>query len=117
MNLKDPVKLVSQLLDLPIIDKDERWCGIVDDVELEGGAGKETRVTALLVGPGAYEGRMPGWMFWVTRKIAGDRMTRVPADEIIEIGAVVKLKCAAEKIKLHDVENKVRAWIPRWGAL
>jgi sporulation protein YlmC with PRC-barrel domain len=117
MNLKAPVKLVSQLLDLPIIDKDERWCGIVDDVELEGGAGKETRVTALLVGPGAYEGRMPGWMFWLTRKIAGDRMARVPADEIIEIGAVVKLKCAAEKLKLHAVENKVRVWIPRWGAL
>ena len=37
------LKLVSQLLDLPIIDKDERYCGIVDDVELTGGPGKETR--------------------------------------------------------------------------
>ena len=59
MSLKGTVKLVSQLLDLPIIDKDERWCGIVDDVELEGAAGKEMRVKALLVGPGAYSGRMP----------------------------------------------------------
>jgi sporulation protein YlmC with PRC-barrel domain len=117
MNINDPIKLVSQLLDLPIIDKDERWCGIVDDVELEGGAGKETRVRALLVGPGAYEGRMSGWMFWLVRKAAGDRMARVPADEIVEIGAVVKLNCAAEDLKLHAVENKVRAFIPRWGAL
>ena len=37
MKLAGSLKLVSQLLDLPILDKDERWCGIVDDVELEGG--------------------------------------------------------------------------------
>ena len=117
MNLKDPVKLVSQLIDLPIIDKDERWCGIVDDVELSGAAGKETRVKALLVGPGAYKGRMPRSAYWLVSKIAGDRIARVPATEIIEIGSVVKLKCAAEKLGLHKVEDKARAWIPRWGAM
>ena len=117
MNLADPIKLVSQLVDLPIVDMDERSCGIVDDVELEGAAGKEMRVKALLVGPGAYRSRMPGWLFWIVRKIAGDRMARVPAGEILEIGSVVKLKCAAEELKLHVVENRASAWIPRWGAL
>jgi hypothetical protein len=117
VNLKDPIKLVSQLIDLPIVDKDERWCGIVDDVLLSGGAGKVTRVEALLVGPGAYKGRMPRWMFWIVRKIAGDRMARVPIGEIAEIGAVVKLKSAAEALGLHRTEDKVRAWIPRRGAL
>ena len=111
------IKIVSQLLDLPIIDKDERSCGIVDDVELTGGAGKEMRVKALLVGPGAYEGRMPRWLFWLIRRIAGDRMARIPAEQIAEIGAVVKLKSAAEKFGLHEVEDKVRDWIPRHGAL
>ena len=75
------------------------------------------RVAALLVGPGAYEGRMPGWLWWLTRKIAGDRMARVPADQIAEIGSVVKLKCKAEKLGLHEVEYKVRTWIPRKAAL
>jgi sporulation protein YlmC with PRC-barrel domain len=117
MSALDHVKIVSQLLDLPIIDKDERSCGIVDDVQLSGSAGKTLRVDSLLVGPGAYEGRMPGWMYWLTSKIAGDRIARVPADEIAEIGAVVKLKCKAEKLGLHEVEDKVRAWIPRRGAL
>jgi sporulation protein YlmC with PRC-barrel domain len=117
MNLQGPVKLVSQLLDLPIIDKDERWCGIVDDVELRGSAGKETRVEALLVGPGAYRGRMPRWMFWIVRTIAGDRMARVPAEKIVEIGSVVKLGCRAEELRLDLVEDKVRAWIPTRGAL
>jgi sporulation protein YlmC with PRC-barrel domain len=117
MNPFDRLKIVSQLLDLPIIDKDERSCGIVDDVELSGGAGKETRIEALLVGPGAYKGRMSGWMYWLVRKIAGERMIRVPAGQVLEIGSVVKLKSKAEKLGLHLVENKVRGWIPRKGAL
>lgn len=117
MSALNDIKIVSQLLDLPIIDKDERSCGIVDDVEFIGSPGKEMRVAALLVGPGAYEGRMPGWMFWLTRKIVGDRIARVPADQIAEIGSVVKLKSKGEKLGLHEVEDKVRAWIPRKAAL
>lgn len=111
------IKIVSQLLDLPIIDKYERSCGIVDDIELSGEAGKPLRVEALLVGPGAYAGRMPAWLFWLTRKVAGDRIARVPAEQILEIGSVVKLKSRAESLGLHQVEDKVRAWIPRKGAL
>ena len=117
MSAFDRLKLVSQLLDLPIIDKDERSCGIVDDVELSGSAGKAMRVEALLVGPGAYEGRMPRWLYWLTRKIAGDRIARIPAEQVDEVGAVAKLKAKAETYGLHEVEDKVRAWIPRKGAL
>ena len=112
----DPLKLVSQLIDLPIVDKDDRWSGIVDDVEFEGAAGKELRLKALLVGPGAYKGRMPAWMFWIVRQIAGERVARIPFVEIAEIGAVVKLKSAAEALGLHQTEDKVRGWIPRGGA-
>ena len=43
MNLDGSVKLVSQLLDLPIIDKDERWCGIVD-------CWPDTNVTRAIIG-------------------------------------------------------------------
>lgn len=117
MSALDHLKIVSQLLDLQIIDKDERSCGVVDDVELSGEAGKQLRVEALLVGPGAYEGRMPAWLYWVVTKIAGDSMARVPATEILEIGSVVKLKSSAEKFGLHIVEDKVAEWIPRKGAL
>lgn len=112
-----PIKLVSQLLDLPLIDKDERSCGIVDDVEFTGGAGKEARVKALLVGPGAYRGRMPAWLYWLIGRVAGDRIARVPLDEIETIGSAVHLKCTAEEVGLHVTEDKVRAWIPRKGAM
>lgn len=113
----DPIKLVADLLDLPIQDQDGRFCGVVDDVELSGSAGKEVRIKALMVGPGAYQGRLPGWAFALTRLIAGDRLTRVPVDQIKQIHTSVHLKCRAEEVKLHAVENRVRGWIPRAGAL
>ncbi len=117
MNLSDPVKLVSQLLDLPILDKDDRWCGIVDDVEFTGGAGKEMRVKSLLVGPGAYAGRLPHWLYLVIEKVVGSHVARIPPAEIESIRSAVHLKCSAEEVGLHRTEDKVRSWIPRWGAM
>jgi sporulation protein YlmC with PRC-barrel domain len=117
MRPTDPIKLVAELLDLPIEDKDGRYCGIVDDVELSGGGGKEMRIAALLVGPGAYEGRLPGWCYWLVRKIVGDRIARVDMGKVEQIRTVVRLNCSAEEAKLHRVENRVRGWIPKGGAL
>jgi sporulation protein YlmC with PRC-barrel domain len=117
MNPSDPIKLVSQLLDLPLIDVGGNYCGIVDDIELEGSAGKTMRFAALLVGPGAYEGRMPAWAMWLVRKIAGDRITRVPVDAIASINSAVQLKRSADDLGLHRTENQARAWIPRHGAM
>jgi sporulation protein YlmC with PRC-barrel domain len=113
----DPIKLVSQLLDLPIIDSEGNYSGIVDDVEFSGPAGKEARIAALLVGPGAYRGRMPPWAMWLVRKVAGDRITRVPMAEIASIDSAVHLKRGADKLGLHSAEDKARAWIPRAGAM
>jgi len=117
MKSTDPIKLVADLLDLPIQDKDGRYCGIVDDVELIGTAGKQMKVAALLVGPGAYEGRLPAWCYRLVRKIAGDRMIRIDVDKVEQIRAVVQLNCTADQVKLHEVENRVRQWIPKKGAL
>jgi sporulation protein YlmC with PRC-barrel domain len=117
MRPNEPIKLVAELLDLPIQDKHGRYCGIVDDVELSGSAGKEMRIKALMVGPGAYQGRLPGWAFWLATKVAGDRLVRVPIDQVEQIHSAVHLKCRAEEVKLHAVENRVRGWIPQGGAL
>lgn len=111
------LKLVSQLIDLPLIDKDGQWCGVVDEIEFSGGAGKEARIKTLLVGPGAYAGRMPRWAFWLTRKIAGDRITRVPIEAVETIAASVQLKRTAEELHLWTSEDRARRWIPRKGAL
>ena len=117
MRPNDPIKLVSQLLDLPLLDKNDDWCGIVDDVEFSGTAGGEVRLKALLVGPGAYERRLPRWAFWLVRKVAGNRVTRVPVEAIETINAAVHLKRTARQLKLYTAEDRARGWIPRRGAL
>ena len=111
------LKLVSQLLDLPLIDSNGEYCGIVDDVDLKGAAGKDTKIAALLVGPGAYAGRMPGWAMTLVRRIAGDRITRVPVDEVESIKSFVQLKATANALGLHRSENRARGWIPKHGAM
>ncbi|MFL6729491.1 MAG: PRC-barrel domain-containing protein [Sphingomicrobium sp.] len=113
----DPIKLVSELLDLPLIDRDGSYCGIVDDVEFSGASGKPLKVMALLVGPGAYAGRMPRWMMAAVRAVAGDHAARVPFDAIETIGAAVRLKRTAEQLGLGKGDDRTARWIPRKGAL
>jgi sporulation protein YlmC with PRC-barrel domain len=117
MKPSDTLKIVSQLLDLPIIDKDGNYAGIVDDIELAGSAGEETRLAALLVGPGAYEGRLPRWALWLARLIAGDRVTRVPIEKVASINSAVHLKVSAARLGLHTSEDSARSRIPRIGAM
>jgi sporulation protein YlmC with PRC-barrel domain len=116
MKPQGEIQLVGGLLDLPILDKAGRYCGIVDDIEFDDGGGGP-RVKALLVGPGAYQGRLPAWVFGLIRRIAGDRVTRVPWDAIAEIGSAAVLKVPADELGLHRAENKVRRLIPRAGAM
>jgi len=111
------LKLVSQLLDLPLLDSNGEYCGIVDDVEFDGGPGKQLKLKALLVGPGAYTRRMPAIAMKIVKWIAGDRITRVPVDRIDSIKSFVQLDGAADELGLHRSENKARAWIPHKGAL
>jgi sporulation protein YlmC with PRC-barrel domain len=109
-----PLKLVSELLDLPLVDSDGKYCGIVDDVELTG---KAAELTALLVGPGAYAGRLPGWAARVVRFVAGERLTKVPFGAIRTIGPAVQLKVPAKELGLSRSEERTARWIPRKGAL
>jgi sporulation protein YlmC with PRC-barrel domain len=117
MNPDSPIKLVSELLDLPLFDMEGNYCGVVDDVELKGGPGRELELTALLVGPGAYRARLPGWGMWLVKKIAGDRVTRVPTDKVRSIGSAVHLECPGRDLGLHKSETAAGKWLPRWGAL
>ena len=111
------LKLVAQLLDLPLLDSEGKYCGIVDDVELTGGPGKELALKALLVGPGAYAGRLPRWAMWLVGKVAGDRVTRVSLDKIRTITDSVHLDGPGDALGLHRSEKAAGKWIPRKGAL
>jgi sporulation protein YlmC with PRC-barrel domain len=112
-----PIKLVSELLDLPLVDSEGKYCGIVDDVEFSGGAGGELRLKALLVGPGAYQGRLPRLAFVLVKAIAGDRFVRVPMERIRTVTNAVHLECPGRDLGLLQAEAAVGQWIPRKGAL
>jgi len=117
MTPDSPIKLVSELLDLPLFDREDKYCGIVDDVELEGGAGKPLKLKALLVGPGAYKGRLPGWAMRLVKLVAGDRVVRVPMDKVRSIKSAVHLNCPGRDLGLDKSETAAGKWVPRWGAL
>jgi sporulation protein YlmC with PRC-barrel domain len=117
MTPDSPIKLVGQLLDLPLYDDEGKYCGVVDDVELSGGPGKELKLKALLVGPGAYAGRLPRWAMAVVKLVAGDRLTHVPMDKVRTIDATVHLECSGSELGLHRSETAAAKWIPKGGAL
>ena len=117
MNPDARIKLVSELLDLPLYDVEGNYAGVVDDVEFSGGAGKDLKLKALLVGPGAYAGRLPRWAMWLVEKIAGNRTTRVPIDRIRSISGSVQLDRPGDELGLHRSEKAAGKWIPRRGAL
>jgi sporulation protein YlmC with PRC-barrel domain len=117
MTPDSPIKLVSELLDLPLLDTEGKFCGIVDDVELGGAPGRDLELKALLVGPGAYSGRLPAWAQAIVRLVAGDRTTRVPMDRVRTITNAVHLECPGRDLGLHKSEIAAGKWIPELGAL
>ena len=117
MSPDSPIKLVSELLDLPLLDSEGKYCGIVDDLEFSGAAGKELKLKAILVGPGAYSCRLPGWAMTVVKMVAGEELVRVPMDRVRSIDAVVHLRCSAGELGLDRAETAAGKWIPREGAL
>jgi sporulation protein YlmC with PRC-barrel domain len=117
MTPDSPIKLVSELLDLSLVDSEGLYCGIVDDVELTGGPGKELKLKALLVGPGAYAGRLPRWAARLVKTVAGDRLVRIPMGEIRTITSVVHLECPGRDLGLHKSETRAGRWIPQKGAM
>jgi sporulation protein YlmC with PRC-barrel domain len=111
------IKLVSELLDLPLYDSEQKYCGVVDDVEFSGGPGKPLKLKALLVGPGAYAGRLPRWGMWLVSKVAGERLVRVPMKKVRSIESMVNLECPGRDLGLLRSETAAGKWIPQRGAL
>jgi hypothetical protein len=98
----DEIDLVRQLLDRPIIDRDEMPCGKVDDIELKPRDDGSLDVTALLVGPGAWSPRLPALFEWLGQKIAGTRVVRVGWDQIDDISGFIKLTVTAGSLGLEE---------------
>ena len=102
------IKLASEVRDLQIVDWEGRNCGICDDIEFTGGSGKPLQVKALLVGPGAYKGRLHPWASMLVRWIAGERIVRVPWEKVDKVTARIYLTERAEQLGLHGLDDRLR---------
>jgi hypothetical protein len=111
------LRLLSQVRDLEIVDCEDRMCGIADEIELAGTPGEPLRIAALLVGPGAYGGRLPKWAFRLITAVAGRRVTRVPWEAVDIVAGDIRLKVKGEELGLRAKEAEYGRRIPRIPAL
>ncbi|MGN6512535.1 MAG: hypothetical protein ACTHKZ_03050 [Lysobacteraceae bacterium] len=105
--------LCRQVLDHGVLDADDWLCGVVDDLELEGGVGTPLRVTALLVGPGAWVPRLPALLARLLPPVVGTRCVRVPWSEVSVVGEHVRLRSPAAELGLGPVDRRLGLAIAR----
>jgi hypothetical protein len=112
---QDYLDIARQVLDRQLFDANNVPCGKVDDIEVEGGAGGELKIKALLVGNGAASDRLPELCKYVSRKIFGARVVRVPWSEVSIITNHIKLASRAAELDLGEagsLSSKIISKLP-----
>jgi hypothetical protein len=109
----DFVDLYRQVLDHALLDADDWLCGTVDDLEVEGGVGEPLRVTAMLVGPGAWTPRLPALFAHLLPHLCGRSVVRVPWSEVSELGEQIKLRSRAASLGLATSDRRLGLLIAR----
>lgn len=111
--MQDYLDVLRQVLDHEVVDANNVPCGMVDDIEMECSPGKQLRVTALLIGPGAWADRLPRMVGKLAAKVFGRHTTRVPWSEISVITERIKLKTRASELGLGKADRKAGKWISK----
>ena len=109
----DFVDLYRQVLDHALLDADDWLCGTVDDLEVEGGVGEPLRVTAMLVGPGAWIPRLPAVFAHLLPHLFGRQVVRVPWGEVAELGEQIRLRSRAASLGLATTDRKLGLLVAR----
>jgi hypothetical protein len=99
--------LGRNLLDHQLLDSNDRRCGNVDDLAIEGGPGEKAEVTAILVGPGVWPQRA-GWIGRIAGTLGGGKRTSVPVKEIERIDSAVHLRKSAPDYGLGAPDDRLR---------
>jgi sporulation protein YlmC with PRC-barrel domain len=109
----DFLDIVRQVLDHEVVDSNNLPCGMVDDLEVEAEPGGELRVTALLVGAGAWTRRLPSAFEGLAAFIFGNRQTRVPWSEVESVTERVKLRSRAADLGLGGADRRAAKLLER----
>jgi hypothetical protein len=108
---QESLDLALAVLDRQLIDCAGHNCGRVDDIELSGGPGEPLRVQALLVGPGAWSGRIRSPIGRLLAKLGGGATRRVPWSEVREVTHVVKVNGRVSDWGLGTGDQRASEWI------
>src|SRR5215216_2337802 len=92
--------IARQVLDRQVIDANHILCGKVDDIEVEGKA--SLKITALLIGNGAASARLPELAKYISRKLFGRSVVRIPWSEVDVITHQIKLRSRASDLGLDE---------------
>ncbi len=107
----EPIDLALGILDHQLLDADERRCGKVDDLEIEGVSGDAPEVVAIVVGPGAWKNR--GRIGWLLSRLAPRWVVKVGWEEVEKITSAVHLRKKAEELRLARGDRRAEGWIER----
>lgn len=100
------------LVDHQLLDSEERRCGNVDELELEGGPGEPLEVVAILSGPGALRGRA-GRTGRFVAWLGGGWKVRIPWEDVDDVAAHVKLRKRAQTLGLGRGDDHLRPYIEK----
>ena len=101
------IDLGLNLMDHQLLDSEERRCGNVDDLALEGGPGEKLEVVAILSGPGAWPQRA-GLVGRIAAWIGGGKVVRISWEEVSDVAAHVKLRKRAQELRLGGGDDRLR---------
>jgi len=110
--LSETIDLGLLLVDHQLLDSEDRRCGNVDELVLEGGPGERLEVVAILSGPGAWRGRA-GRTGRIAAWLSGGERVRVPWEEVDTIAAHVKLRKRAETLGLGRGDDRLRRYMEK----
>jgi sporulation protein YlmC with PRC-barrel domain len=105
------VDLGLRLLDDQLLDADQHRCGRVDDIQLKGGPGRRTEVSALLVGRGAWTSRLRRPFADAVDGLGPDYMHRISWDDVTRVGTSVGLSKPAKELGLETADGRNVQWV------
>ena len=110
--MTDSIDLGLNVLDHQLLDAEDRRCGKVDDLALEGGPGEDLELVAILCGPGVWRGRA-GLTGRIAAWLGGGGRVRVPWSEVAQVGSHVKLGKRAVELGLGRGDDRLRPYIEK----
>jgi sporulation protein YlmC with PRC-barrel domain len=112
MSVRGEIDLCLGILDHQLVDSEDRRCGKIDDLELEGVRDGEPRVRAIVTGPGGWRGR--GRLGRLLAALARGGTVIIPWEEVAEVGADVRLRKPARELGLGRGDDVAARLIERF---